>query len=92
MIKNKNGINLSISDTKSRSIYIKSVLSVLFEKEFDDQLDLLKYNISHRTKINMISILIFNHVIMVSTEPNENCDIIVNSTILIFEKILKKGF
>ncbi|NNL59141.1 MAG: hypothetical protein HKP31_06745, partial [Nitrosopumilus sp.] len=85
--KEQNGITLSISDSKSRSLYIKSVLSVLFEKEFDEQVGLLKYNVSHRRKINMISIPMFNHVIIISTEPNENCDVIANSAILIFEKI-----
>ncbi|KEQ56505.1 hypothetical protein SCCGRSA3_02076 [Marine Group I thaumarchaeote SCGC RSA3] len=87
--KKQNGVNLSLSDEKSRSLYIKSVLGVLFEKDFDVQIGSLKYNVSHRTKIDMITIPMFNHVIVISTEPNENCDVIANSAIQIFEKLLK---
>ncbi|MCA9827424.1 MAG: hypothetical protein KC444_03405 [Nitrosopumilus sp.] len=88
--KEQKNLKLSISDNKSRSLYIKSVLSILFEKDFDNEIGLLKYNVSHRTKINMITIPIFDHVIIITVEPNENCDPIANSTILLFEKILKK--
>jgi len=88
--KEQKNINLSMSDNKSRSLYIKSVLSILFEKDFDKQIGLLKYNVSHRTKINMITIPIFDHVVIITVEPNENCDIIANSAIVLFEKILKE--
>jgi len=89
--KEQKNLNLSISDNKSRSLYIKSVLSILFEKDFDNQFGLLKYNVSHRTKIDMINIPIFDHVVIITVEPNENCNLIANSAILLFEKILKKG-
>ncbi|MDH5417273.1 MAG: hypothetical protein OEW86_04690 [Nitrosopumilus sp.] len=48
------------------------------------------YNISHRTNIDMISIPIFGYVVLISVNPNENCDAIANSSINIFEEILKK--
>jgi len=88
--KEQKNLNLLISDNKSRSLFIKSVLSILFEKDFDNQIGLLKYNVSHRTKIDMITIPMFDRVIVITVEPNENCDVIANSAILIFEKILKK--
>lgn len=88
--KKQNGLNSSMSDEKSHSLYIKSVLGILFEKDFNSQIGSLKYNVGHRTKIDMITIPMFDHVIMITMEPNENCDVVANTAIQIFEKILKK--
>ncbi|KAF6244234.1 MULTISPECIES: DUF6659 family protein [Nitrosopumilus] len=87
--KKQRELELPISDEKSRSLYIKSVLGILFEKDFDNNVGPLRYIVSHRTKIDMISIPIFGYVVMISIEPNENCDVIANSAIMIFEKLLK---
>ena len=88
--KQQDGIDLLIPDGKSRSLYMKSVLQVSLQKEFDKQVGILMYNISHRANIDMISIPIFGYVVLISVNPNENCDAIVNSSIKIFEEILKK--
>jgi len=88
--KQQQGTHIVISDSASRSLYIKSALEILLKKDFDAQIGLLKYNISHRTKIDMITIPVFGNVVMISVEPNENCNLIANNAIMIFEKILKK--
>ncbi|AFS81064.1 hypothetical protein NKOR_05905 [Candidatus Nitrosopumilus koreensis AR1] len=88
--KQKDGVDLSLPDSKSRSLYIKSVLEILLKKDFDEQMGLLKYNVSHRSKIDVITIPIFNNIVMITLEPNENCDLIANSAIMIFEKIFMK--
>lgn len=88
--KQQEGTNLLMSDSKSRSLYIKSVLEILLKKDFDDQIGLLKYDVSHRSKINVITIPIFNNVIMITLKPNENCDLVANNTIKIFEKIFMR--
>lgn len=88
--KQQEGANLSMSDSKSRSLYIKSVLEILLKKDFDNQIGLLKYNVSHRSKIDVITVPIFSNVIIITSEPNENCDLIANNAIRIFEKILLK--
>ena len=88
--KQQKEVNLSMSNSKSRSLYIKSVLEILLKKDFDSQIGLLKYDVSHRSKIDVITIPIFNKVVMITLEPNENCDVIANSAIMIFEKIFMK--
>jgi hypothetical protein len=88
--KQQKEVNLSMSDSKSRSLYIKSVLEILLKKDFDSQIGLLKYDVSHRSKIDVITIPIFNKAVMITLEPNENCDVIANSAIMIFEKIFMK--
>lgn len=69
---------------------IKSTLGILFEKDFDSQMGMLRYNVSHRTKVDLITIPIYNFVVLVSIEPKENSDVIAVSAIEIFEKIFKK--
>lgn len=88
--KQQDGVNLLMSDSKSRSLYIKSVLEILLKKDHDDQIGLLKYDVSHRTKMDVITIPIFNNVVIITLESNENCDVIANSAIMIFEKIFMK--
>lgn len=88
--KEQPGKNLLVSNKESRSLYIKSVLGILFDKDFDDQIGILRYNVSHRTKVDMITIPIYNFVILVSMEPKQNSDVIAQSAIAIFEKIFRK--
>lgn len=84
--REQEGVKSLISDKTARSLYIKSVLEVLFQKDFDNQIGLLKYNVSHREKIDVITIPLFNNVILITVNPNENCDVIANGAIKIFEK------
>lgn len=86
--KEQQGITSLMSDKKSRSLYIQSVLEILLQKDFDEQIGSLKYDVSHRTKLDMITIPVFDHVILVSVEPKENTDLIANNAIRIFGKIL----
>lgn len=88
--KQQDWVNLLMSDSKSRSLYIKSVLEVLLKKDYDDQIGLLRYDVSHRSKMDVITIPIFNNVIIITLKPNENCDVIANNAIRIFEKIFMK--
>lgn len=87
--KEQQGIRSLISDKKSRSLYIQSVLEILLQKDFDGQIGSLKYDVSHRTKVDMITIPVFDHVILISVEPKENTDLIANNAIKIFDKILR---
>ena len=87
--KEQEGISSLISDKKSRSLYIQSVLEILLQKDFDGQIGSLKYDVSHRTKVDMITIPVFGHVILISVEPKENTDLIANNAIKIFDKILR---
>jgi hypothetical protein len=89
--KTKNKKSLLISDKKSLSLYMKSVLEISLQKDFDDQIGTLRYNISRRKKIDVITIPMFNYVILISVTSHENCDLIATNTIKIFEKILKKS-
>lgn len=88
--KEQPGKNLLVSNQESRSLYIKSVLGILFDKDFDRQIGVLRYNVSHRTMVDLITIPIYEHVILISIEPKVNSNLIANSAIEVFEKILKK--
>ena len=89
--KEQQGISSSMSDKKSRSLYIQSVLEILLQKDFDEQIGSLKYDVSHRTKMDIITIPVFDHVILISVEPKENTDLIANNAIDIFDKIFDKN-
>ncbi|MFB5647420.1 MAG: DUF6659 family protein [Candidatus Nitrosomaritimum yanchengensis] len=82
-------IKFLISDKKARSLFLQSVLEILLHKDFDKQIGFLRYNISRRNKVDVITIPIYDYVVLVSVKPYENCDLIANSTIKNFEKILK---
>ena len=84
--KEREGLCLSMSDSKIRSLYLKSVLDILLKKDFDHQIGLLKYNTSHREKMSVITIPFFDNVIIITVEPNENCDLIAKDAINVFEK------
>jgi len=88
--KEQPGKNLLVSNKESRSLYIKSVLGILFEKDFDSQIGMLRYNVSHRTKVDLITIPVYNSVILISMEPKQNSDVIAQSAIEIFEKLLRE--
>ena len=88
--KEQEGISSLISDKKSRSLYIQSVLEILLQKDFDAQIGSLKYDVSHRTKLDMITIPVYDYVILISVEPKENTDLIANNAIKEFEKIFGK--
>ena len=88
--KEQQGISSLISDKKSRSLYIQSVLEILLQKDFDEQIGSLKYDVSHRTKLDMITIPVSDHVILISVEPKENTDLIANNAIKEFDKIFGK--
>ena len=87
--KEQSGKNLLVSNLESHSLYIKSVLEILFDKDFDSQIGVLRYNVSHRTKVDLITIPIYGHVVLISVEPMINSDLIANSAIKVFEKILE---
>lgn len=89
--KEQQGTSSLMSDKKSRSLYIQSVLEILLQKDFDEQIGSLRYDVSHRTKLDMITIPVFDHVILISVEPKENTDLIANNAIKIFDKILDKN-
>ncbi|MFB5615480.1 MAG: DUF6659 family protein [Candidatus Nitrosomaritimum yanchengensis] len=89
--KEQQGISSTMSDKKSRSLYIQSVLEILLQKDFDEQIGSLKYDVSHRTKMDIITIPVFDHVILISVEPKENTDLIANNAIDIFDKIFDKN-
>jgi hypothetical protein len=88
--KEQQGTSSLISDKKSRSLYIQSVLEILLQKDFDEQIGSLKYDVSHRTKLDMITIPVFDNVILISVEPKENTDLIANNAIKVFDKIFGK--
>lgn len=88
--KNQNEECFLLSNNKSRSLFIQSVLDVALKKDFDEQIGLLKYNISYRDKINIITVPIFGHVILLSVYAHENCELIAQTTINIFEMVFKK--
>ena len=85
--KNQKGEHLPLADTKSDSLFIRSVLDVLLKKDFDEQIGLLKYNVSYRDKINIITIPISGYVVLITVDLHENCELIANSAIKIFEII-----
>lgn len=87
--KNQTGQFFPLSDKKSQSLFIQSVLDVVLKKDFDEQIGLLKYNVSYRDKMNFITIPIFGYVVLMTVNPHENCELIANSTISIFEVILQ---
>jgi hypothetical protein len=57
------------------------------QKEFDDQLIFYDNNISRRKKIDVITIPMFDYIILISVTSHENCDLIAINAIKIFEKI-----
>lgn len=89
--KNQKGKSFPLPDKKSQSLFIQSVLDVALKKDFDEQIGLLKYNVSYRDKMNFITVPVFGHVILLSVDSHENCELIANNTIKIFEIIFRNS-
>ena len=87
--KNQKEERLSLSDKNSRSLFIQSVLDIALKKDFDEQIGVLRYNISYRDKMNIVTIPIFGHVVLLSIDLHENCELIAQTAINIFEIIFK---
>lgn len=89
--KNQKDQVFPLSDKNSQSLFIQSVLDVALKKDFDEQIGLLKFNVSYRNKVNIITIPIFGHVILMSVDMHENCELIANSAIKLFEIIFQNN-
>ncbi len=87
--KNQKNKIFPLTDKNSQSLFIQSVLDVALKKDFDEQIGLLKYNVSYRDKMNFITIPIFGFVVLISVDPHENCELIANTAIKIYEIIFK---
>lgn len=85
--KNQPNVKILISDKQSRSLFIKSVLETLLQKDFDEHMGLLKYNISRRSKVDMIIIPIHDYVVLISLFTEHNCDLIATNAIKLFSKV-----
>jgi len=82
------GITSLLQDKEDRMISMQLALEVFLRDEFDEKLGPIDYVLSKRKKINLISIPIGKHLVLVSTEPNADVNSIVVKTNEIFRNLL----
>ena len=88
--KKQSEIDLLLPDEKLYFLATETASEIFMQHKFDAQIGSLQYDISHRKKIDIITIPILDYVILVSVKPNENCKAIANGAIMIFKEIFKK--
>jgi len=82
------GITSLLQDKEDRMISMQLALEVFLRDEFDEKLGPIDYVLSKRKKINLISIPIGKHLVLVSTEPNADVNAIVEKTNENFRNLL----
>lgn len=84
-------VDFLLPNKKAKDLYIKLKLESLLIKDFDDDLGKLTYVIIRREKVQMIIIPVYGYVIMISVTKNSNPNLIANSTLELFEKIVESS-
>jgi len=82
------GITSLLQDKEDRMISMQLALEIFLRDEFDEKLGPIDYVLSKRKKINLISIPIGKHLVLVSTEPNADVNSIVEKANEIFRNLL----
>lgn len=73
------------TEEKRRMIYMQLRLDVNMRKEYDNTLGSIDYIASKRGKVLMISVPVYDHVVLISAEPNTDAEILANKTKDLFE-------
>lgn len=85
------GIVSLLQDKEDKMISMELALEIFLREEFDDKLGPIEYVLSKRKKVNLISIPIANHLVLISTEPKAKIDEIVQKTREMISKILQEN-
>ncbi len=73
----REGVKSHLDDKEDGMAYMEFAMEVFLRTEFDDKLGAVEYVLSKRKKINVISIPVGGHVVLVSTEPGADVEGIV---------------
>jgi len=82
------GITSLLQDKEDKMISMQLALEIFLRDEFDEKLGPIDYVLSKRKKINLISIPIGKHLVLISTEPNADVNSIVEKANEIFRNLL----
>lgn len=68
----KDGIKPHESDEKRRIMYMQLALELRMRREYNETLGTVEYISSKRGKVLMVSIPVFDHMVLVSAEPDSD--------------------
>ncbi|MFB5597907.1 MAG: DUF6659 family protein [Nitrosopumilaceae archaeon] len=80
----KEGVLPYESDEKRQMVYMEVMLDLSMRKEFDDTLGAVRSIVSRRDQVTMISIPLGKHLLLISTEPQINENVIITKANEIF--------
>ena len=81
----KNGIKPHESDEKRRMMYMQLALELRMRREYNETLGTVEYISSKRGKVLMVSIPVFDHMVLVSAEPDLDVQKIAKTASEIFK-------
>ena len=82
------GVSSHLSDKEDGMAYMELAMEIFLREEFNDKLGEIDYVLSKRKKVNIISMPIGKHLILISTEPDADVNSIVKLTNEVFTKVL----
>ncbi len=85
----KKGVASLLEKQEDMMLHMELALEVFLREEFNEKLGEIDYVLSKRKKINIISIPVSKHLVLVSTDPGVNVDSIVEKVDSVFSKLLK---
>ncbi|MFB5597599.1 MAG: DUF6659 family protein [Nitrosopumilaceae archaeon] len=80
----KEGVTPHESDGKRRMMYMQLILEVNMRREYNETLGPIEYISSKRGKVLMISVPIFDHLVLISADPNSDAQKIAQTVSSLF--------
>ena len=84
----KQGIEPFQSDVKQRMLYMQMVLEISMRSEFDSVLGQVNYTASHRNKALIITVSLYDRIILVSSKPDASAERIVAKINNVFGRLI----
>ena len=81
----KPGIKPHESEEKRKMMYMQLVLEVNMRREYNETLGPVEYISSKRGKVLMLSVPVYDHLVLVSAEPDSDAQKIAQTVSSIFE-------
>lgn len=85
----KQGVASLLEKQQDMMLHMELALEIFLREEFNEKLGEIDYVHSKRKKINLISIPVDTHIVLVSTDPGVDVDVIAEKVISEFSKLLK---
>ena len=84
----REGVTSLLKDQEDQMISMQLALEIFLREEFDEKLGPIDYVLSKRKKVNLISIPIGKHLVLVSTDPSVDVNAVAAKTTENFRNLL----